>query len=123
MREIAYVKRNRAEYEALRDDFDSGVKKEFLTGLGEDPEYLRSKGFSETEIRMIQDGKSPDGWQVHHKLPLDDGGTNDLDNLVLIQNHPSHKAVTTYQNSFSRNMEEGETRTVNWPVIQNRVYP
>lgn len=123
MREIAYVKRNRAEYEALRDDFDSGVKKEFLTGLGEDPEYLRSKGFSETEIRMIQDGKSPDGWQVHHKLPLDDGGTNDLDNLVLIQNHPSHKAVTNYQNSFSRNMEEGETRTVNWPVIQNRVYP
>lgn len=37
-------------------------EKEFLTGLGEDPEYLRSKGFSETEIRMIQDGKSPDGW-------------------------------------------------------------
>ncbi|MGG1688404.1 HNH endonuclease signature motif containing protein [Pseudalkalibacillus sp. NRS-1564] len=31
------------------------------------------------------------GYQVHHKLPLDDGGNNDLSNLILIKNDPNHK--------------------------------
>ena len=39
---------------------------------------------------MKEYGLVPDGWQVHHKIPLDQGGTNDVENLVLIKNDPYH---------------------------------
>ncbi len=63
----------------------------------EDTAQLR-KDFSKVRKDLIEDGLVPDGWQVHHKLPLDQGGTNDLENLVLIKNDPYHKVITNEQN-------------------------
>ena len=71
----------------------------------------------------IQNGRVPDGWQVHHKLPLDDSGTNSFDNLVLIQNEPYHKVITNYQNSIARQMEIGEVQVVQWPMPNGNIYP
>jgi hypothetical protein len=60
-----------------------------------------TRSFIITDIARMKDGLNPKGWKVHHNLPLDDGGTNDFTNLVLIKNDPYHKAVTNEHNSLS----------------------
>ncbi len=64
----------------------------------------------------------PKDYQVHHKLPLDDGGTNDFSNLVLIKNDPYHKVITNYQNSVTRNLSIGESINVDWPIPNGDYY-
>ena len=80
-------------------------------------------GFSDIDIAKMSDGYVPDGWQVHHKLPLDDSGNNDFDNLVLMKNDPYHKTITNYQNSISRKMQIGEVQNVDWPIPEGSIYP
>lgn len=121
--EMDYVKRSDAERDALRDEFNTKTRKDFLKELGNDPDMLREAGFSEADILKIQDGGVPKGWQVHHKYPLDDSGTNDYGNLVLIKNDPYHKVLTNYQNGISRTMEAGQSTTVEWPVPNGSIYP
>lgn len=123
VQEISYVKRSSTELKTLRDEFNTTTRKAFLEDLGKNAEYLRNAGFSETDILKIQNGRVPDGWQVHHKLPLDDSGTNSFDNLVLIQNEPYHKVITNYQNSVARQMEIGEVQAVQWPMPNGNIYP
>ena len=123
VKDISYQKRDAEELRTLRKEFDQSVRKEFLKELGTNPDRLSSAGFSETDILKIKNGRVPDGWQVHHKLPLDDGGTNSYDNLVLIQNEPYHKVITNYQNSIARQMVNGESKVVPWPVINGDIYP
>ena len=123
VQEISYVKRNSTELKTLRDEFNTTTRKAFLEDLGNNTEYLRNAGFSETDILKIQNGRVPDGWQVHHKLPLDDSGVNSFDNLVLIQNEPYHKVITNYQNSIARQMDIGEAQAVQWPRPNGNIYP
>ena len=123
VQDISYIKRNTIELQGLRNEFNAYTRKTFLKDLGQNAEYLRSAGFSEIDILKIQNGRVPDGWQVHHKLPLDDSGTNALDNLVLIQNEPYHKVITNYQNLISRQMEIGNVQKVQWPIPSGNIYP
>ncbi len=109
---ISYVKRNSDELKNLRNEFNTTTRKAFLKDLGQNTEYLKNAGFSDDDILKIQSGRIPDGWQVHHKLPLDDSGTNSFDNLVLIKNEPYHKVITNYQNSMIRQMKVGDTKTI-----------
>ena len=87
-----------------------------------DSSELKDMGFSEKDIAKMSDGKVPDGYQVHHKLPLDDGGNNDFDNLVLIKNEPYHKVITNYQRSTTGHLNPGETITVSWPIPSGNFY-
>jgi hypothetical protein len=127
VRSISYTKRSSEELRALRNAFDSTERAGFVRSLANDParvSKLREAGLSDDQIRMLADGKIPQGWQVHHKLPLDDGGTNDYSNLVLIKNEPYHKVITNAQNAATRGMAEGETRLIEqWPVPPGFVYP
>lgn len=107
----------------LRNDFNTSVRKSFLEDLSKNVEYLKGSGFTEKDIIKMQNGRVPDGWQVHHKLPLDDSGTNSFDNLALIKNEPYHKVITNYQNSFAKQLEVGETKSVNWPIPEGNIYP
>ena len=91
MQEISYTKRTDAAREALRAEFDSSVRKAFVKDLAEnDAAALRQAGMSDADIAMMARGRVPQGYQVHHLLPLDDGGTNATSNLVLIKNDPDH---------------------------------
>ena len=123
VQEISYVKRNSTELKSLRGEFNKTTRRTFLENLGNNAEYLRNAGFSETDIQKIQNGRVPNGWQVHHKLPLDDSGTNSFDNLVLIQNEPYHKVITNYQNGIARRMKIGDIQTVEWPMLNGKIYP
>ncbi|MBB1150800.1 HNH endonuclease [Myroides sp. NP-2] len=61
--------------------------------------------------------------EVHHKLPLDDGGTNDFSNLVLIKNDPYHQALTNYQNKVTKGMKAGDSKSVTWYTMEGNIYP
>jgi len=83
---------------------------------------LKKAGLSDTDIQKLKNNENVTGYEVHHKIPLDDGGTNDMSNFVLIKKTPYHHALTTEQNSFSRAMTIGQTKTVNFPIPKGIVY-
>ena len=122
MKKINYVKRDRSVLRELRNDFNKFVRKDFLKSISSDIKNLKSHGLSETDIQKLKDGLVPKGYQVHHELPLDDSGTNDFSNLVLIKNEPYYKVVTNYQNSIARTMKIGESKEVLWPIIGKNIY-
>ena len=126
MRSVDYMRRDRASYDALRSAFDNGVRRDFLQSLAGSPEHLaalRRAGLDDTAIERLAQGRVPQGWQVHHKLPLDDGGTNAFDNLVLIRNDPYHLALNNAQRQLVGGLELGQTARVDWPVVPGVVYP
>ncbi|PLS07547.1 T7SS effector LXG polymorphic toxin [Bacillus halotolerans] len=126
VKEISYTKRSPEETAKLRRKFNSSIKKQFLKGLSNDPnkvKKLKKAGITDKDIARMKDGLNPKGYQVHHKLPLDDGGTNDMDNLILIKNDPYHKAITNEQNSLTKGLTPGETKKINWPIPNGEIYP
>ncbi|WGE40987.1 T7SS effector LXG polymorphic toxin [Bacillus stercoris] len=126
VKEISYTKRSPEETAKLRRKFNSSIKKQFLKGLLNDPnkvKKLKKAGLTDKDIARMKDGLNPKGYQVHHKLPLDDGGTNDMDNLILIKNDPYHKAITNEQNSLTKGLTPGETKKINWPIPNGEIYP
>ncbi|MBU5245189.1 HNH endonuclease [Bacillus halotolerans] len=126
VKEISYTKRSPEETAKLRRKFNSSIKKQFLKGLSNDPnkvKKLKKAGLTDKDIVRMKDGLNPKGYQVHHKLPLDDGGTNDMDNLILIKNDPYHKAITNEQNSLTKGLTPGETKKINWPIPNGEIYP
>lgn len=119
---LDYVKRNPEEAKELRHAFDSSGRGEFLKDLGTNyEEELKKQGLSDEQISMIKNGKVPPGFEVHHIKPLDDSGTNDFSNLVLIDKH-SHSVITAYQNRTTRGMKAGDCKTFDWPDIKSNVY-
>jgi hypothetical protein len=123
---ITYLKRDRATYEQLRKTFDSSVRKDFAKSLAQSSEkvdQLKKAGLTDVDIAKLADGKIPSGYQVHHKLPLDDGGTNDFSNLVLIKNDPFHKALTNAQNELVGSLAPGQSKLVDFPIIDGFIYP
>lgn len=107
----------------MRKEFDSKERKYFLKDLSKNEDELRQAGLSDDDILDMRDGYVPDGWQVHHKLPLDDSGDNSFDNLVLIKNEPYHKVITNYQNSISKGISVGESKVVEFPIPEGNIYP
>ena len=122
---LTLTRRTREETAALRADFDGRERGSFLQALANDPErvnQLREAGLFEAQIALMRNGRGPGGnWQVHHKVPLDLGGTNRFDNLVIMQHEPYHKVVTNFQNNL--NLDVGGPTTVDWPMLQGFIYP
>ncbi|MDD9942479.1 MAG: HNH endonuclease signature motif containing protein [Myxococcales bacterium] len=116
-RKIRFRKRRRADREALRAAFEQGVRAEYLMMLAQKRRTsLLAGGLSATDIRQMEFGEVPPRYQVHHILPIDDGGDNAFENLVLIRASCEHSALTAYQNAFARGMQEGEEKEVDYPV-------
>jgi hypothetical protein len=121
MEKISYTKRTDAARLALRAQFGP-VREAFLKDLAKnDAAALQDAGFSDEDIALMANGKAPQGYQVHHTLPLDDGGTNAPSNLMLIKNDPDHQLITNYQNGQTREMSAGQTRTLELPRPDSRV--
>ena len=122
---MTLTKLTREERRALRADFDGRERGAFLRGLADDPakvEQLRAAGLTDDQIALMRAGRGPGGnWQVHHKVPLDLGGTNDFDNLVIMQHEPYHKVITNAQNSLG--LDVGSSATVDWPMPPGFIYP
>jgi hypothetical protein len=94
--------------------------------LAKDPikmERMKKLGLSDDNLNRIKQGLVPKGYQVHHKLSLDDGGDNSFSNLVVIQNDPYHLAVTVLQNGSTRALLPGQTQVLDWPTVDDYIYP
>ncbi|MGD7007014.1 pre-toxin TG domain-containing protein [Metabacillus sp. 84] len=125
-KEIIYTKRDRQEFKQLRNKFNSSVRKLFLKDIVNDEKKVKqliNAGLTDIDIKNLKNGLVPDGYQVHHKLPLDDGGTNDFKNLILIENDPFHKVLTNSQKSLTKGLKVGEQVIINWPLPEGFIYP
>ena len=121
IKDIAYIKRNLGDTAILRKEFDSTVRRNFLTDIANTPEAVNI--FNPSQLLRMSSGKSPEGWDVHHKLPLDDSGTNAFDNLVLIEKEPYHKVFTNMQRAATKGMQPGESKITPWAIPSGSIYP
>lgn len=121
VKEINYIKRNPAEAAVMRKEFNNAVRKNFLHQLANSSEATTV--FNPSDILKMRKGTAPNGWNVHHKLPLDDSGDNSFNNLALIENEPFHKVLTGMQRQATKGMMPGESRIIPWVMPASSVYP
>lgn len=128
---ITYTRRlDRNHYKELRTEFDRKERGEWLKEVGTHRRAeLIAAGISTKDVdRMAKDGKVPEGYQVHHRIPLDDGGTNSRDNFIIMRNDIEHRALHGYYNPAElriRLLAYGETAEIALPVPpkDTLVYP
>lgn len=90
----------------------------------EDSAALKKAGLTDDEIlEMKTNGKTPDGYQVHHKQPIEWGGTNSHSNLILIENDPYHLAFNSAMGWIAdRKVPPGTTIQIPVPIPSGKVY-
>lgn len=82
--QISYTKRNPIECTQLRNKFNTKVRGDFLKDFAsKNADKLKELGFTDVDIAKLNDGLVPKGYQVHHKLPLDDRNQHTLQYLSL----------------------------------------
>ncbi|PLR41191.1 HNH endonuclease [Chimaeribacter californicus] len=119
---IDYLRRERDDYQLLRNQFNNRVRPDFLKSLAADPAALMR--FTPAQRLEMAKGKIPArGWSVHHKISLDDTGTNDFHNLILIKNDPEHTVFTNAQRRIVSELEYGQSKSVYWPIPKGKIYP
>ena len=114
--EIRYEKRERRERDVLRREFDRTVRSAFLSSLVRS--YLRvleTHGFAAADIGALARGEAPEGFEVHHIIPIDDLGTNSPSNLMLIRSF-EHSALTAFQNRVTSGLSPGQAAMIDFPV-------
>lgn len=119
-----YVKKDAALLDEERKAFNTIYKGEFLKKLAkENPNDLKRLGLSDSQIKDMLNGIQPKGFEVHHKLSLDDGGTNSFDNFILIDDK-SHDIFTGYQNAFTKTKEfkSNYSAVVDWIIPKGSIY-
>ncbi|HDC4440506.1 TPA: HNH endonuclease [Enterobacter cloacae] len=121
VKEINYIKRDPSETMLLRKEFNNTVRKKFLNQLSSSSDAANV--FEPSDLFKMSKGTVPDGWEVHHKLPLDDGGTNAFDNLSLIEKEPFHKVLTNMQRTSTRGMLPGDSKVIPWVMPNGSIYP
>jgi len=123
-------KLDRQQYQYEREREFAAVRKRWIKEIGIKHAFeLKAAGISKAEITdMVKTGKGPTGYHVHHRVPLDDGGTNAYDNLILIRDDIEHRAIHGYYNPGERRIElmkYGEAGEVALPMppADTIVYP
>jgi hypothetical protein len=116
-RSVKFCKRPESERIKLRKEFNRTVRSNFLEHLATHRSAeLLNAGLTECEVNGMLLGEVPEKYDVHHILPLDDGGTNSFDNLILIRKSSEHTALTAYQNAFAKNLDVNQAVLVDYPV-------
>ncbi len=127
----------KAEREAARLEFDGqfsadgktlvkeGMRAKFLKHLAEKhaKELKENLGLDDGQIsQMAERGRVPNGFNVHHKLPLHVGGKNEFSNFILIPLYPHDQLHRDILDKQIENMKEGERRTILLPACEDMVY-
>lgn len=94
--------------------FNSKIRGNFLEKLANRPDI--SKLFSEEDIKKMKNRKTPKGYQVHHKIPIQYGGKNNIDNLGLIKSDV-HSLLTLYQQKSSNIIKNYNNASHNFSII------
>lgn len=110
--------------EAVRYEFATKARAAFLKHLAKTQfDRLRAAGITRKDIKLMEKGKTPNGWNTHHKLSVYGGGTNDFSNLLLIKRAPYHDMIHYHLiNPQVQGMKRGETRKVVIPNPSESIY-
>jgi hypothetical protein len=133
--DLDYEKKDRVQYNKERKTDWDKTRKDFLVKLATDPNkktQLLEAGVPAEQIQRMAKGRVPiiDGkkYQVHHRIPLDDGGTNALTNLILLRDANEHRSVHGYYNpaeKAAKILKVGQRVTVAYPIppADTLIYP
>ena len=119
---VTGTKPTRADVARLRKEFyaSDGPRDKFLAQVRAKATVaeLQARGWTAEEIRIFKaGGNAPEGFAVHHRIPLQGGGTNNPDNFILIKNDPDHDLITASQNAVLQRIPEGAPMNVDVPVM------
>ncbi|MGF1632932.1 MAG: HNH endonuclease signature motif containing protein, partial [Phycisphaerae bacterium] len=121
---VVFRKRPEAELTMLRNQFNSTGRTDFVKHVATMRSAdLRAAGFSQKQIdNMMTTGtiRNPK-FQVHHIKPLDGGGDNSFDYLIIIRQQPYHAALTTEQQRYVGDLGVGEEREIDFPLFSGMV--
>ncbi len=107
---------NHQDFLKLRADFLQDLTQNYLNDL-------RAAGLSEESIFYMKKGILPANWTVHLKYPLLYGGKLEMENLVLIPEHPFHKLIHTFLNrQLFSDAGKAHPKTLYVPVPLGKVY-
>lgn len=95
LKEVEYKIPSREERKARRSEFQGsknkeGMRSKFLKMLAaEHAQELKDLlGMTDADIALMAEGKSVNGYNVHHKLPIHGGGKNEFSNFILTPLYP-----------------------------------
>ena len=85
LKETEFKMPPKSEREAMREQFKKEVRPSFLKYVAEHfVDELHAMGISDAGLARMREGYSVNGYNVHHKLPIHGGGTNDFKNLIIM---------------------------------------
>ena len=120
--EVSYTAVSKKRVKEMRREF-TGLRKAFLKELAAtQTDALKQMGLSDRMIALLAKGDTPNGFNVHHKMPLAGGGKNEFSNFILIKNDPYHTDIHKVSDLQISKMKEGETQTVKIPMPQGSVF-
>ena len=61
------------------------------------------------------------GFEIHHRVPIEGGGTNDFGNLMVIRKEPYHDALSREYGILMEGVGPGESRTIDFPLFEGTV--
>ncbi|MBO4519900.1 MAG: HNH endonuclease [Alphaproteobacteria bacterium] len=127
--EVEYKIPSSAERKAKRAEFQGsegqeGVRSKFLKMLAkEHAQELKDKlGMTDADIARMAEGKSVNGYNVHHKLPIHGGGKNEFSNFILTPLYPHDQWHHDVLDKQIQGMNEGDSRTVLLPYSDEMIY-
>jgi hypothetical protein len=84
MVEINYVMQSKNHRNNKRNAFNK-VRERFLKHIAEKyKDDILALGVNDADFKNMLDGKCPNGYNVHHKLPIQGGGRNEFTNLIFM---------------------------------------
>ena len=120
--EVSYTAASKKHIKKMRHEFTK-MRKAFLKELAATHvDALKQMGLSDKMIALVAKGDAPNGFNVHHKMPLAGGGKNEFSNFIFIKNEPYHVDIHKVSDLQIAKMKEGETQTVKIPMPQGSVF-
>lgn len=120
--DISYTAVGKKRVKELRRSF-AEKRKAFLQNLAKtQAPLLKALGISDKAVADMMKGRSPNGYNVHHKIPLAGGGKNEFSNFILIKNDPYHTDIHKVSDLQISKMQEGETKTVKIPFPEGSIF-
>lgn len=128
---MQYTVPTQEERRKMRKAFDGnwkqgveGERAKFLKWLAntQEKELVDKLGLTKTDINRMKRGIGVKGFNVHHKLPIHGGGTNDFSNLILEPIFPHDQLHQDVMNPQISGMKEGDTRSILVPYSTDNIY-
>lgn len=109
--------------EMTRDDFKKNVRPAFLKYIADNCEaQLRKLGVTDAGLLRMRNGFGVNGFNVHHKLPIHGGGTNDFSNLIFMPIPPHDELHNKVINPQIKNLDTRSGVTIKLPWRDGMVW-